>query len=214
MKCFAADTKKGPDPVQAISSGLSLFKDFASLFKESNASMTSDIKQGVGFSEISNIMHVRNMSVNISEIPHIMNDFANDMQRKHGEINGLLKDRLDRELSDVFVGMPTQLIPSRPMGLLTFGLGFCGGDGMLDLAHTSFTPDPTEPTIANYRYIRLKSSFTPSRPYVILTESESNFFRSSCESKIVYMPATITIDHITSVIQLNIDLYRSIFKFF
>ena len=78
--------------------------------------------------------------------------------------------------------------------------------GWINLLQMSFAPIHDRPGIMRYAYRVARATFTPARPYVVVTHSKSNIWGSRSESTITYLPAVVTTDHIRAVTDITLGL--------
>ena len=81
--------------------------------------------------------------------------------------------------------------------------------GYLNLFQMAFIPIPDKPGIVKYGFRICQATFMPSEPYVVMTFSKSNFWRTKAWTEIRKFPAVMTDSHIATIKDITLGLIAS-----
>lgn len=87
----------------------------------------------------------------------------------------------------------------RPTDIYSINFNFIDGKGKLIVCQIAFLPEKNNVERITCAYRTAMTSFVPSAPYVIITESSKDFFGSESHQRIEYLPNRVTDDHVKSV---------------
>lgn len=73
-------------------------------------------------------------------------------------------------------------------------------------------PHENRPNVLKWDKTLLTSTFVPSAPYTIVTESDCNLFGCDRTDTIVYLPATLTDGHVNAMINMNLNILNTFDK--
>lgn len=206
---IAPNTGATPGTIPATPDPTSSLMNMLSILKQSQANLVSDIKEPDGFKYITNDMTYVSGTINGSK--------AGELQKLFGFL--IKKTELDKldpfvkgQIQDYFIETESQLITKKGYNYNTFNMQYNGVDGTVFLIHAKIARSDEIPEGVYYERCLLTSKFKPADSYVIITESDANFFSSSTSQHIVYIPANIRPNHFNSIIALNTGIIQSIFN--
>jgi hypothetical protein len=155
-----------------------------------------------GFDQLHNIMDHGYGAVHVHKLDLLIKVWLGDST--FNALSEKYKDILSRTMKEYAMMIATEEYHKQ-----VFDISFADGKGNMVMLWLKFTPHETNKNALLWEKYVISASFAPSAPFVVVTESDCSIFSCDSESRVVYMPATLTDAHINTVVQTNINMIMS-----
>ena len=184
---------------------LNMGKNLLDMMKTKDEHYMSNIKHETGFDRLANKLlytsgTIRSNDDSINKLINIM-------------LGGTIFEQFDTETKNTIFRaldeLKLQIITDRGTNIKYFGINYNGNDGKMYIFLMALWKSHEIDNAIGYEKCVINTEFTPSKSYVVITNTNENFFRSSTEQHIEYIPTGIKDYHTQSIMQINQQILDS-----
>jgi hypothetical protein len=171
-------------------------------FKQESSTSISERYEPAGFESLNNVMSHGKGAVLSSNLDKLINLWLEDESFK--TFDSAYKKVISLAMREFAIQ-----VAEEPYINQKFDLSYNNGQGTLFLMSITLTPHKQRSDVFLWEKYLLMSTFRPSKPYVIITETDCNIINCDRTDHIVYLEASITDAHIRSLIDLNVQFLEN-----
>ena len=184
------DLQKAKEAISLMGDANTAVLQMLEMMKSESSSTITSTNPGSGFLELKASMDCNEGSCRVGNLPKLFNIWLRDKK---------IPENVLKELEDYLEELSLQDW-SGPCQRKLFELVFQDGKGFYWVLGVAFFPQKNpERDAVRYMKFFYKTSFKVAPAYMIVRETYKDWFTTEVEDRIVYLPATLTDDHIKSL---------------